>query len=280
MKITPGEVEVVSNKSKLGAGAIPISSLNPDRDGDGKIEKWEQEVFDRIKAADADQSGSISVNELFSVIKGAADADKAKRLFQKLLVVSVLVIILLVGSMLVVSIAAGEMVKESHVKESQAGQGDAMMMDKNGRAIKVDVAQSEYSLFDLPSMPQEGVATIERLELYINTTGHPELGNGIVWSTFLVSSAIKFTEETVAFYTPSGSVVNRDATTKTGTITMDGVSYPVSDEDSSDVPETTPSDSGRRRLRRGRRPSLETRGRFMMSFRGGAAGGAGRRQLQ
>ena len=280
MKITPGEVEVVSNKSKLGAGAIPISSLNPDRDGDGKIEKWEQEVFDRIKAADADQSGSISVNELFSVIKGAADADKAKRLFQKLLMVSVLVITILVGSMLAVSIAAGEMVKESHVKESQAGQGDAMMMDKNGRAIKVDVAQSEYSLFDLPSMPQERVATIERLELYINTTGHPELGNGIVWSTFLVSSAIKFTEETVAFYTPSGSVVNLDATTKTGTITMDGVSYPVSDEDSSDVPETTPSDSGRRRLRRGRKPSLRTRGRFSMSISGGAAGGAGRRQLQ
>ena len=280
MKITPGEVEVVSNKSKLGAGAIPISSLNPDRDGDGKIEKWEQEVFDRIKAADADQSGSISVNELFSVIKGAADADKAKRLFQKLLMVSVLVITILVGSMLAVSIAAGEMVKESHVKESQAGQGDAMMMDKNGRAIKVDVAQSEYSLFDLPSMPQERVATIERLELYINTTGHPELGNGIVWSTFLVSSAIKFTEETVAFYTPSGSVVNLDATTKTGTITMDGVSYPVSDEDSSDVPETTPSDSGRRRLRRGRTPSLRTRGRFFMSMSGGAAGGAGRRQLQ
>ena len=72
MKITPGEVEVVSNKSKLGAGAIPISSLNPDRDGDGKIEKWEQEVFDRIKAADADQSGSISVKELFSVIKQSA----------------------------------------------------------------------------------------------------------------------------------------------------------------------------------------------------------------
>ena len=282
MKITPGEVDGVSNKSKTGAGDIPISSLNPDVDGDGKVEKWEQEVFDRIKAADADRSGSINVKELFSVIKGAADADKAKRLFQKLLTVAVLVIILLVGSMLVVSIAAGEMVKESHVKESQAGQGDAMMMDKNGRAIKVDVAQSEYSLFDLPSMPQEGVATIERLELYINTTGHPELGNGIVWSTFLVSSAIKFTEETVAFYTPSGSVVKLDATTKTGTITMDGVTYPVSDEDSSDVPEATPSGSaGRlRQLRRGRKPSLRTRGRFSMSNGKGAAGGAGRRELQ
>ena len=51
------------------AGAIPISTLNPDTDGDGKVEKWEQEVFERIKEADADQSGSIDVKELFGVVE-------------------------------------------------------------------------------------------------------------------------------------------------------------------------------------------------------------------
>ena len=122
MKITPGEVDGVSNKSKIGAGDIPISSLNPDVDGDGKVEKWEQEVFDRIKAADADRSGSINVKELFSVIKGAADADKAKRLFQKLLVVSVLVIILLVGSMLVVCINGMSILNEPGGAGGQLGE--------------------------------------------------------------------------------------------------------------------------------------------------------------
>lgn len=45
-------------------GGIPISSLNPDTDGDGKVEPWEIDVFERIKDADADGSGSISVKEL------------------------------------------------------------------------------------------------------------------------------------------------------------------------------------------------------------------------
>ena len=40
---------------------IPISSLNPDTDGDGKVEKWEVDVYNRIKSADSDQSGAISV---------------------------------------------------------------------------------------------------------------------------------------------------------------------------------------------------------------------------
>ena len=31
--------------------------------GDGKVEKWEVDVFERIKAADEDRSGSINVKE-------------------------------------------------------------------------------------------------------------------------------------------------------------------------------------------------------------------------
>lgn len=45
-------------------GGIPITSLNPDTDGDGKVEKWEMDVFDRIKKADEDRSGAISVKEV------------------------------------------------------------------------------------------------------------------------------------------------------------------------------------------------------------------------
>ena len=44
---------------EAGKGGIPISSLDPDTDGDGKVEPWEVEVFERIKSADADHSGAI-----------------------------------------------------------------------------------------------------------------------------------------------------------------------------------------------------------------------------
>ena len=88
-----------------------------DSDGDGKVEKWEVEVFTRIKDADADQSGSISVKELFGVIKGAAESDRQKRLFRRLFIVAVLIIFFLIGAMLGMGIVAGEAVKESHVPD-------------------------------------------------------------------------------------------------------------------------------------------------------------------
>ena len=96
-------------------GAIPIAHLDPDADGDGKVEPWESEIFLRIQDADEDKSGSISVKEvpplrnapracassqtrllaltrfsrvvhaqLFAVIRKAAESDRQKRLFRKL----------------------------------------------------------------------------------------------------------------------------------------------------------------------------------------------------
>ena len=81
-------------------GGIPISTLNPDTDGDGKVEKWEVDVFERIKAADEDKSGSINVKELFGVIKGAAESDRQKKLFRKLFIIAcVLLVVMLIANM-------------------------------------------------------------------------------------------------------------------------------------------------------------------------------------
>ena len=46
---------------------IPLSKLNPDTDGDGSIEPWEKEAYDKLIAADEDGSGYISVKELVHV---------------------------------------------------------------------------------------------------------------------------------------------------------------------------------------------------------------------
>ena len=126
------------------------------------------------------------------------------------------------------------------------------MTTKEGGAVKVDVAQSKHTLFSLAALPIEGVETIERISLYVNTTGNAELGNGIVESTFQVSSAMKFAEESVAFFTPSGSVIKIDGAAMKATITMDGATYSVDDEDRSVIDDDTETTPSRRRLRRGR----------------------------
>ena len=58
-------IHAMSNEVKDAAKAgIPIAALDPDTDGDGKIEPWEKEVFTRIQDADEDKSGTISVKEV------------------------------------------------------------------------------------------------------------------------------------------------------------------------------------------------------------------------
>ena len=61
-----------------GKRGIPISSLNPDTNGDGNVAKWEAETYERIQKADVDKSGSINTKELFTVIKGAAIGPKTR----------------------------------------------------------------------------------------------------------------------------------------------------------------------------------------------------------
>ena len=75
--VPPATLERKSSSGVKSSTGIDISQLDPDTDGDGQIEDWEKDVFERIKAADADGSGSISVKELFGMIKQAADEVKA-----------------------------------------------------------------------------------------------------------------------------------------------------------------------------------------------------------
>lgn len=72
---------------------IQIAKLNPDTDGDGKIDKWEKEVYGRIEAADTDKSGCISPKELFAVFRAAAQADKLKKLYRHGLLVSITLLV-------------------------------------------------------------------------------------------------------------------------------------------------------------------------------------------
>ena len=61
----PSSTVVPQSGAKNGAGQeLDISTMNPDADGDGHISKMEREIFNALKAADVDDSGSIGVKEV------------------------------------------------------------------------------------------------------------------------------------------------------------------------------------------------------------------------
>lgn len=67
-------IRKMSNEIKEAAsGGIPLQTLNPNTNGDGKIEEWENEVYARIVAADTDHTGAISVHNLFNFIRSMSN---------------------------------------------------------------------------------------------------------------------------------------------------------------------------------------------------------------
>lgn len=58
------------------SGGIPLDSLNPDLNGDGKIDDWEKDVYTRLLAADTDHTGAISVRNLFDFIRSMSNEVK------------------------------------------------------------------------------------------------------------------------------------------------------------------------------------------------------------
>jgi len=124
-------------------GGIPIASLDPDTDGDGKVEKWEMDVFGRIKKADEDGSGSISVKELFGVIKGAAESDRQKKMAIKALGVAFLVIVFMLVSNLLLVLLANNLTA-ALAKPTNAATA-ALMSATTGGAAKTGAMNSPVS---------------------------------------------------------------------------------------------------------------------------------------
>lgn len=218
-------------------GGIPITTLNPDADGDGKVEKWEVDVFERIKAADEDKSGAISVKELFGVIKGAAESDKQKKLFRRLFFVALLVIFALIGAMLGMGIVAGEAVKEAKVPDCSDPAVDDPRCDPAKVVQAGQVESFVTSIFDLPTVPVNQLAYMRDITFYVDMTAHPIVG-GPAEATFKLAGAYKRSDTQAYLRTIDGHTIALDAVLQSGTITMDGVSYAVSEQ--------PPATSGRR----------------------------------
>jgi len=215
------------------ADGIPISSLDPDSDGDGKIEPWEMDVFKRIQAADADQSGSISVKELFGVIKGAAESDKQKKLFQRLLFVAMFIIVLLVAAMFVVSVAAGESIKESRVSPDAAE-----MKAPDGSVVSTGQAEVETTIWETALLTPYELGNLKFLSFYVDLTAVTAYA---AWAEFTLkpTGAFKTFLNDATFSTAEGHEVYIDSETSTGTIrfgsgSMAGTTYPIAEA----VPDT------------------------------------------
>ena len=82
------EVEDVTATNKKASAELDVSALNPDADGDGNVSPLEREIYQALKAADIDGSGSIGVGELYAVIGNLVSEKRKVRSLSKLVAAS------------------------------------------------------------------------------------------------------------------------------------------------------------------------------------------------
>ena len=58
----------LSPRDGAEGGVLSLKDMSPDINGDGIVSPLEQQVFDRMKAADVDGDGLLTRREIFSVI--------------------------------------------------------------------------------------------------------------------------------------------------------------------------------------------------------------------
>jgi len=265
---------------------LDISQMNPDADGDGNVTLMEREIYNALKAADVDNSGSIGVGELYKVIGDLVGEKRKSKNLTRLIFALLIVIVLALASIFTVSLAAGEALKESHVKGAE-------MKSLTGQPVRVDTVESTATLWDIPAVETDKLAKMKFVTFYADLSSMAGV-NSWTEATFQIGGVYKASDDVAHLMANSGERVTIRRAAKTGDVVIDGATYPISDkcegpcvegsrrlsvDDRQETVTFTPAvpsvAENRRNLRRGRGGFLSTQGSFTLSSGGGGEGGGG-----
>jgi hypothetical protein len=223
-----------STKAHEMHNEIRIADFNFDINGDGDLDPFEKKVMAAFKAADKDESGTLTPVEMLEIMRGMAESSKAaKRMGRTIMGLSGLVVLLILtlgGVSIAGAVVGGEAIKESKVPDCS----DPKVTDKRcdpGNLVSVGQVESfTDSLFDLTSAPINQLSYLREVSFYIDLTADAQVG-GAVEATYKVAGAFKRTNNKLFLETTNGHTISIDAASKTASINMNGVSYPVHQTD-------------------------------------------------
>jgi hypothetical protein len=212
---------------------IKISDFDFDLDKDGKVDPFEGKVLSALKAADTDGSGTLTPAEMVTVLRGMAATEKANTRLGRTVMALFCLVVLLIAALVGVSVAGavvgGEVIKESKIPDcSDPTVGANEDKCNPSKLTRVGAVESFLeSIFDLPTVPTNQLAYMRDVTFYIDMTASATVG-GAVEATYKLAGAHKRSDTQAWLSTTNGHTIYLDATAKTGTITMDGATYPIS----------------------------------------------------
>ena len=172
---------------------IPLSSLDPDVDGNGDVSHAEKKIHGCLLAADKDGNGWLSTKEFYSVLLGFLSAEKKRVLYKKLAIFSLVGCVILACTTLGTSTAAAVLAKESFVSET-------LMVDADGQVVAVAKAETSLPLLVAPVLSPEQLASIEKMTVTYKSDGAPDGGKEeAVQASLYVSHVKRFSKTRVTF---------------------------------------------------------------------------------
>ena len=216
--------------NRPGGGVIRIADFNFDMNGDGKLDPFERKVMQTLKSADTDGSGTLTTAEFVSVLKTLADAEKTKSELSRKVKFLVALVVVLIGALLATSIVGavvgGESIKENRNPDCSDGTNP---LCNPSNVVRVGIVESYIpSFFDLPAVPTEQLKELKDLTFYIDMTADPNEG-GVVEATFKIAGAYKGSSTSATIVTSNNYKIKLDSAAGSGTITMNGATFPVLD---------------------------------------------------
>jgi len=233
---------------------IRIADFNFDINGDGCLDPFEKKVMAAFKAADRDNSGTLTPVEMIEIMRSMAESEKTKKRMGRtifaLIGLVVLLVLALVGVSITGAIVGGETIKESKVPSCADPEVSDPRCSANNVVHTASVESFTPSIFALPTASTNQLAYLKDLTMYVDMSSDPAVG-GAVEATFKVAGAYKRADTTAYVVTTNGYKIALHSDSQTGTISMDDTTFPVLD--------TPPSSGGRRLETSAEAPMLETK---------------------
>ena len=144
------------------AGTIDLNVLNPDRDGDGRVSKFEDEVYNRLKSLDKDRDGILSAQELYNVVQEMTRKSRSKRAYRRLFLAaagfSLLLVIILAGMTAILVFA---------FKDTYAQRALLTDATSNSSVMKTSPAKTPLPLIVAPVLRWEQLWSVRSLTVTV-----------------------------------------------------------------------------------------------------------------
>ena len=207
-----------------------------------------------MRKYDKDGNGVFDIAEVRNIVDDVQkEKAKSKQLLRAVMFLVVMVFVLigaLVGTSIVGAVVGGERIKESKVPDCDDPLFKGTSRCAQGNLVRTGSVESYYPrIFDLASGKTEQLAQMKDITFYVDMTADTAIG-GAVEATFKVAGAYKRDDKTVHVVTNNGYKITLDSAAQSGSIAMDGTTYPVL--------ETPPAAAGRRLETAADLPILET----------------------